>query len=117
MVTASDTESIQVEIIPRRYLMPATAQKLLNAIYENGGLTRIMIHGPNLPRNVPYGPGKGAPIEENRDLLIDVGGQAFELRVKVGRVRLELESEKYLQDKGIDLQAVATVLKSAAAAQ
>ena len=28
-----------------------------------------------------------------------------------------LESEKYLQDKGIDLQAVATVLKSAAAAQ
>ena len=95
MVTASDTESIQVEIIPRRYLMPATAQKLLNAIYENGGLTRITIHGPNLPRSVPYGPGKGAPIEENRDLLIDVGGQAFELRVKVGRVRLELESEKY----------------------
>ncbi|MBN1234677.1 MAG: methyl-coenzyme M reductase operon protein D [Methanotrichaceae archaeon] len=95
MVTESDTESIQVEIIPNRYLMPATAQKLLNAIYENGGLIRIMIQGPNLPRNVPYGPGRGAPIEENRDLLIEVAGDAFELCVKVGRIRLELESEKY----------------------
>jgi methyl-coenzyme M reductase subunit D len=95
MVTKSDTESLQVEIVPNRYLMPATAQSLLNEIYENGGIIRIMIHGPNLPRSVPYGPGKGAPIEENRNLLIEVGGQAFELSVNVGRIRLELESEKY----------------------
>jgi methyl-coenzyme M reductase subunit D len=97
MVTQSDTESIQVEVIPNRYLMPATAQKLLNEIYKNGGIVRIMIHGPNLPRSVPYGPAKGTPIEENRDLLIEVAGQAFELSVKVGRIRLELESEKYLE--------------------
>ncbi|OPY51960.1 MAG: Methyl-coenzyme M reductase II operon protein D [Methanosaeta sp. PtaU1.Bin060] len=95
MVTEPDTESIQVEIVPYRYLMPATAQKLLNEIYKNGGLVRIMIHGPNLPRSVPYGPGRGTPIDENRNLLIEVGGEAFELSVKVGRIRLELESEKY----------------------
>ena len=95
MVTESDTESIQVEIVPSRFLMPASAQKLLNEIYGNGGIIRIMIHGPNLPRTVPYGPGKGSPIDENQDLLIEVGGQAFELCVKVGRIRLELESEKY----------------------
>jgi len=95
MVTLSDTESIQVEIVPSRYLMPATAQKLLNEIYGNGGIVRIMIQGPNLPRSVPYGPGRGAPIDENRDLLIEVGGQIIELTVKVGRIRLELESEKY----------------------
>jgi methyl-coenzyme M reductase subunit D len=95
MVTTSDTESIQVEVVPSRYLMPATAQRLLNEIYGNGGIVRIMIQGPNLPRSVPYGPGRGAPIDENRDLLIEVGGQAFELSVKVGRIRLELESEKY----------------------
>jgi methyl-coenzyme M reductase subunit D len=95
MVTESDTESIQVEIVPNRYLMPATAQKLLSEIYENGGIVRIMIHGPNLPRSVPYGPGRGTPIDENRNLLIEVGGQAFELSVKVGRIRLELEAEKY----------------------
>jgi methyl-coenzyme M reductase subunit D len=96
MVTASDTESIQVEITPSRYLMPATAQRLLNEIYGNGGIVRITIHGPNLPRSVPYGPGRGAPIVENRDLLIEVGGQAFELRVKLGRIRLELENESFL---------------------
>lgn len=55
-----------------------------------------MIHGPNLPRTIPYGPGKGTPIDENKDLLIEVAGQAFELSVKVGRVRLELESEEYM---------------------
>jgi methyl-coenzyme M reductase subunit D len=97
MVTESDTGSIQVEITPSRFLMPATAQKLLNEIYGNGGIIRITIHGPNLPRSVPYGPGRGSPIDENRDLLIEVGGQAFELSVKVGRIRLELESEKYYE--------------------
>jgi len=97
MVTESDTGSIQVEITPSRFLMPATAQKLLNEIYGNGGIIRIMIHGPNLPSSVPYGPGRGSPIDENRDLLIEVGGQAFELSVKVGRIRLELESEKYYE--------------------
>ena len=61
MVTESDTESIQVEIVPSRFLMPVTAQKLLNEIYGNGGIIRIMIHGPNLPRSVPYGPGRGPP--------------------------------------------------------
>lgn len=97
MVTESDTESIQVEIVPSRFLLPVTAQKLLNEIYGNGGIIRITIHGPNLPRSVPYGPGRGSPIDENRDLLIEVGGQAFELSVKVGRIRLELESEKYYE--------------------
>lgn len=97
MVTKSDTESVQVEIFPSRFLMPETAQRLLNEIYKNGGVVRIMIHGPNMPRVVPYGPGKGAPIEENRDLFVQIGDQALELRVKVGRIRLELESEEYLK--------------------
>lgn len=97
MVTKSDTESVQVEIFPSRFLMPETAQRLLNEIYKNGGVVRIMIHGPNMPRSVPYGPGKGTPIEENRDLLVQIGDQALELRVKVGRIRLELESEEYLK--------------------
>jgi len=97
MVTKSDTKSVQVEIFPSRFLMPQTAQRLLNEIYKNGGVMRIMIHGPNMPRSVPYGPGKGTPIEENKDLLIQVGDQALELRIKVGRIRLELENEDYLE--------------------
>ena len=97
MVTESDTISVQVEIVPSRFLLPETAQRLLNEIHKNGGIQRIMIHGPNMPRAVPYGPGKGIPIEENRDLLLEVAGQAVELRVKVGRIRLELESKDYLE--------------------
>ena len=96
MVTKSDTDSVQVEIVPRRFLTPETAQRLLNEIYKNGGIVRIMIHGPNMPRTVPYGPGKGIPIEENKDRLLEIGGQAIELRVTVGRVRLELESQEYV---------------------
>jgi methyl-coenzyme M reductase subunit D len=97
MVASSDTESVQVEIFPSRYLTPETTQRLLNEIYRNGGIVRMMIHGPNLPRSVPYGPGKGSPIEEHRDLLIQVGDQALELKVQVGRIRLELENERYLE--------------------
>jgi methyl-coenzyme M reductase subunit D len=97
MVTKSDTESVQIEIFPSRFLTPETAQRLLNEIYKNGGIVRIMIHGPNQPRSVPYGPGKGAPIEENKDHLVQIGDQAVELSVKVGRIRLELESESYIE--------------------
>jgi methyl-coenzyme M reductase subunit D len=100
MATESDTSTVQVEIIPYRYLMPETTQRLLSEIYNNGGIERIMVQGPNLPRAVPYGPGKGIPIDENRDLLIEVGGQAFELNVKVGRITLELENESYI--KGLE---------------
>jgi methyl-coenzyme M reductase subunit D len=96
MVTKSDTESLQVEIVPSRFLKPETAQRLLNEIYKNGGIRRIMIHGPNMPRTVPYGPGKGMPIEENKDRLLEIGGQAIELKVTVGRIRLELEREEYV---------------------
>jgi methyl-coenzyme M reductase subunit D len=97
MVTKSDTSSVQVEIVPSRFLMPETAQRLLNEMYKNGGIMRIMIHGPNMPRTVPYGPGKGIPIEENRDRILEIGCQAIELRVTVGRIRLELENEKFIQ--------------------
>ena len=97
MVTKSDTDSVQVEIVPSRFLMPETAQRLLNEIYKNGGIVRIMIHGPNMPRTVPYGPGKGIPIEENKDRLLEIGNQAIELRVTVGRIRLELENKEYVR--------------------
>jgi methyl-coenzyme M reductase subunit D len=96
MVTQSDTETVQVEIFPFRILTPETAQRLLSEIYRNGGIIRIMIQGPNMPRFVTYGPAKGTPIDANNQGLMELGDQAFELKVKVGRVRLELESEKYL---------------------
>jgi len=80
--------------------MPETAQRLLNEIYNNGGMLRIFVQGPNIPRAVPYGPGKGIPIDEHRNMLIELGGQAFELTVNVGMISLELENESYF--KGLE---------------
>jgi len=97
MVTKSDTEPVQVEIFPNRFLKPETAQRLLNEMYEVGGITRIMIQGPNLPKSVPYGPARGLPVEENLNILLELGDQALELRVKVGRIWLELISEDYIE--------------------
>ena len=51
-----------------------------------------MIHVQS-SRTIPYG--RARHIDENKDLLIEVAGQAFELSVKVGRVRLELEAKVY----------------------
>jgi len=97
MVTKSDTKPVQIEIFPQRFLKPETAQRLLNEIYKSGGILRITIQGPNLPKAVPYGPGKGIPIEENKNMLLELGDQALELRVKVGRIWLELESEDRIE--------------------
>jgi methyl-coenzyme M reductase subunit D len=97
MVTKSDTEPVQIEIFPQRFLKPDTAQRLLGEIYKSGGILRIMIQGPNLPKAVPYGPGKGIPIEEHMNMLLELGDQALELRVKVGRIWLELESEERIE--------------------
>jgi methyl-coenzyme M reductase subunit D len=55
-----------------------------------------MIQGPNLPRKVSYGPGKGLPIEEHQDLVLQIGEEAIELKVQVGRIRLELAGEEYI---------------------
>jgi methyl-coenzyme M reductase subunit D len=98
MVTKSDTKPVQIEIFPQRFLKPETAQRLLDEIYRSGGILRIMIQGPNLPKAVPYGPGKGIPIEENKNMLLELGDQALELRVKVGRIWLELENEDRIEE-------------------
>jgi methyl-coenzyme M reductase subunit D len=98
MVTKSDAKPVQIEIFPNRFLKPETAQRLLSEIYKTGGITRVMIQGPNLPQSIPYGPGRGLPVEENRDLLLEIGKQALELRVKVGRIWLELLNEEYIEE-------------------
>ncbi|HPJ30688.1 MAG TPA: methyl-coenzyme M reductase operon protein D [Methanothrix sp.] len=98
MVTKSDTESVQIEIFPQRFLKPDTAQTLLDEIYRCGGVLRITIQGPNLPKAVPYGPGKGLPIEEHENMLLEIGNSAMELRVKVGRIWLELDSEGRIEE-------------------
>ncbi|KXS44248.1 MAG: methyl-coenzyme M reductase, protein D [Methanolobus sp. T82-4] len=90
MVNSSDTNCVQLEIFPSRLLKPETAQKLLNAIADINGVTRLFIHGPRLPDTVPYGPAKGEPVHHPGKTVIEVAGQAMELAVYVGGIRMEV---------------------------
>ena len=93
MVTILDTDPVQYEIFPQRMLDPASAQELLNRLEQIGGVTRVLVQGPRLPLTVPYGPGKGAPVDHTAREIIRVGDQVMELQVKVGRIRLESEHD------------------------
>jgi methyl-coenzyme M reductase subunit D len=82
---------IQVEIFPQKLLMPDTAERLLNAIDNVAGVNRVMIQGSSLPMRVACGPGTGEPVDHPDRRVINVSGQAFELNIKVGRIRVEIE--------------------------
>ena len=89
--SASNTEnSIQIEIFPSRILSPETAQKLLVELSQVDGILRVMIQGNRLPEKVGYGPGTGEKVEHPLRQPIQIGGQVIELRVSVGRIRLEV---------------------------
>ena len=82
---------IQVEIFPQRVLMPQTAETLLNAIDQIPGVIRMVINGPSLARRVSSGPGTGTPVDHPDRRIITVSGHAIELKIRVGRITIELE--------------------------
>jgi methyl-coenzyme M reductase subunit D len=89
--SASTTEnSIQIEIFPIRILSPETAQKLISELYQVDGILRVMVQGPKLPEKVGYGPGTGEKVEHPLRKPIQIGDQVIELKISVGRIRLEL---------------------------
>jgi methyl-coenzyme M reductase subunit D len=92
MVTILDSDPVQYEIFPQRMLDPSSAQELLNRLEQIKGVTRVLVQGPRLPLTVPYGPGKGAPVDHPDREVIRVGDQVMELQVKVGRIRLEIRA-------------------------
>ena len=93
MVTTQESDPVQYEIFPQRMLNPATAQELLNRLEQIGGIIRVLVQGPRLPLTVPYGPGKGVPVDHPDREIVRVGDKVMELHVKVGRIRLESEED------------------------
>jgi methyl-coenzyme M reductase subunit D len=83
---------IQVEIFPSRILSPETAQKLMIELYKVDGIIRVMVQGNRLPEQVSYGPGTGEKVEHPLRKPIQIGDQVIELKISVGRIRLELEN-------------------------
>lgn len=91
--SASNTEdSIQIEIFPSRILSPETAQKLMTEIYKVDGVIRVMVQGNRLPDKVSAGPGTGEKVEHPLRKPIQIGDQVIELKICVGRIRVELSN-------------------------
>ena len=92
--SASNTEdlSIQIEIFPNRILSPETAQKLMTELYKIDGIIRVMVQGNRLPERVSSGPGTGEKVEHPLRKPIQIGDQVIELKISVGRIRVELSN-------------------------
>ncbi|BDC35445.1 MAG: methyl-coenzyme M reductase operon protein D [Candidatus Methanoliparum thermophilum] len=91
-MSITDLPSIQIEIIPQRLLGASSAEKVLNTLAELKGVKRIAIQGPRLPGEVSY---QGVSTDRRE---IQVGGIVFEIKIALGRIMLELESETILKD-------------------
>ncbi|KLK89042.1 methyl-coenzyme M reductase [Methanoculleus sediminis] len=88
----------QVRIVPIRMLKPATAERLLNMLAGIAGIRRMMIHGPGLPKKVPYGPARGSPNPHSDRKAIRVADAEIALRVQVGTVILEVEDASAIEE-------------------
>jgi methyl-coenzyme M reductase operon protein D len=87
-------ETLQIEIVPQRILNPETSEKLLGRIYECDGIIRVSIYGSRLPDVVGYGPGTGEKVNHPLKKTIDVEGQQINMRVSLGRLRVEVADEE-----------------------
>ena len=61
-------------------------------LYKVDGIIRVMVQGPKLPDRVSYGPGTGEKVEHPLRKPIQIGDQVIELKISVGRIRLELSN-------------------------
>ncbi len=88
-VTTGKKRLLQLEIFPARLLTVETAQKLLNELNKISGITRMVVHGPNIPRNDPKDLLDGK--FEARKKFLNILGEEVELTVQVGRVWVEVD--------------------------
>ena len=80
---------MDIEIFPHRLLSIDTAERLLNNLEEVEGIKRMIIHGPRLP-----------PVSEEdpNHRTIIVNGEEVIIRVKPGRILVEIESEDIIDN-------------------
>ncbi|MDV0446855.1 hypothetical protein MsAg5_07140 [Methanosarcinaceae archaeon Ag5] len=90
-------DTLQIEIVPQRILSPETSEKLLGRIYDCDGIVRVMVQGSSLPDKVGYGPGKGEKVSHPLKKPIEVEGQEINMRVSLGRLRIEVLDEECVE--------------------
>jgi methyl-coenzyme M reductase subunit D len=88
----------QIRIVPARLLNPSTVERLLNGICEVGKVRRMVLNGPVLPAEVPYGPARGMPNPHSGRKTINVKGADVPLQVQVGVIICELLDESAIPE-------------------
>lgn len=82
----------EIEIFPERLLNAGTAERLLNELARLKSVKGILVQGPRLPTITPSSrlPAEIRAITSHEDRKITIKGEEVQLRVKVGRVIVQL---------------------------
>ncbi|CAJ36303.1 methyl-coenzyme M reductase operon protein D [Methanocella arvoryzae] len=80
---------MQIEVFPLRVLNVETAQKLIDELNKIDGITRMVVHGPRLPRENPDDLLEGKFGATDKKYL-NIKGEQVELTVQVGRIWIEI---------------------------
>ena len=83
---------MDIEIFPHRILGADTTEALLNQIESLSSVKRTVVYGPRLPPLDDLGRKYGDRRE------ITVSGKKIELKVKTGRIWVELETEDAIDE-------------------
>jgi len=84
---------MDIEVFPHRVLGADTTEKLLNGIESIDGVKRTVIQGPRLP---PEDPNENPKYVDRRQ--ITVNGKEIELKVKTGRIFVEISNESVIDE-------------------
>jgi len=84
---------MDIEVFPHRVLGADTTEKLLNGIESIDGVKRTIIQGPRLP---PEDPTENPKYADKRQ--ITVNGKKVELKVKTGRIFVEISNESTIDE-------------------
>jgi methyl-coenzyme M reductase subunit D len=84
---------MDIEVFPHRVLGADTTEKLLNGIESITDVKRTVIQGPRLP---PEDPNEDPRYAERRK--ITVNGKELELKVKTGRIFIEISNESTIDE-------------------
>ena len=82
---------MQIEVFPQRVLNVETAQKLLDELNNINGITRMVVHGPRLPKESVSDLLDGKFNPQGKTYL-NIKGEKVELSVQVGRIWIEIEN-------------------------
>lgn len=92
---------VQVHILPDRLLLSNTTQKLASKLSKIDGIEEILIHGPRIPKRIPYGPGRGMANPHSDRIKIEVENKETDLKVKVGKMIIDIDKDKLSLENAI----------------